>query len=227
VIRTKGLVPATVNGTLKEKIETTWINKNGDVEKNVGIETRMVSIPIWTNSSADPGDGSSITLNKLSSMAAEIWTSITELRRSNLKINAFKGHDYEWLAGGAILKSRVVKVMPYDGQTLHTKAGPIVVRSNGKWFFDWDLRMWQLDPQLARKVHNRVPLRKRQEDQVDKDDHEEDQEPKRTRLDQPYAEPQAQSMEQTPNCTCTCTCPSCHQKQTQSLGVDGATQTED
>lgn len=116
-----------------------------------------------------PRDGSSIGLEQFKKAGAEIWLSITELRRSNLKdlpqshdrrhMIMAKGHDYEWLALGTIPESRIVKVMPWDGEELHYLHGPNVVWSKSSpepWIYDWDMESWRLDPDLFALAKHRA-----------------------------------------------------------------------
>lgn len=120
-----------------------------------------VDIPIWISSHAIPKDGSPITMKQLEQSNAEVWVSITELRASNLRGGAqihgprrmimAKGHDYEWLSLGSIPESRIIKIMPFDGKTLHVGRGPSTVWSRESpepWIYDWDLQSWRLDPTL-------------------------------------------------------------------------------
>jgi hypothetical protein len=86
------------------------------------------------------------------------------------------GHDYKWLACGAIPKARVLKVMPYDGKQLYKKRTTKIVRSINSiddWVFDWDKQKWILDPTMAATADMRAEeLRKAQalERSLDGDD---------------------------------------------------------
>jgi hypothetical protein len=93
-----------------------------------------------------------MTLEQLIESGFEIWVSITELRVCDLKIPATKGHDYEWLALGKILKSSIEKVMPYDGNIVHVTKPNRIVYSLGSpepWFYDWEKWMWRYDADKA------------------------------------------------------------------------------
>ncbi|CAN9255089.1 unnamed protein product [Alternaria alternata] len=92
-----------------------------------------------------------------------MWLSITEIRASDMKLILPKirwcdticadGHDYEWLACGFIPKSRVTRVMPWDGTRLHRNPDVRIVRSIDSpdpWVFDWTTSMWRYDPRLYR-----------------------------------------------------------------------------
>lgn len=136
---------ATVEATLRETVIWKW---NGILGKEERSSTeRSVQIPAWVHETARPHDGSSISVAQLSRSEADIRLSITELRLSNLKVPARKGNHYEWLACGAIPRSRIVRVMPYDGQQVHKKEGPRAVKSlksTESWIFDWKMGIWRL-----------------------------------------------------------------------------------
>jgi hypothetical protein len=116
-----------------------------------------VEIPIWISKEVVPEDRSAINLTQLNESSAEIWMGITELQHSTLKLPVNKGHDYEWLATGAIPMSRVMKVMPFDGSIIHEEIGsePIRVWSNQKpWIFDTVERQWCPEhEQTAKRMH--------------------------------------------------------------------------
>lgn len=113
-----------------------------------------MQIPVWIHKKAVPEDQSPISFAQLAASGADMWLSITELRMSKLKVPASRGHDYEWLACGAIPKSRVSTVIPWDGNTLcfEQKAEPIRIKgSNGDWIWDWSQQMWLLEDAQCRK----------------------------------------------------------------------------
>ncbi|KAF2241521.1 hypothetical protein BU26DRAFT_390664, partial [Trematosphaeria pertusa] len=146
-ISTSGLIAATVRGTLEETVLTTWKDSLLGKTESVTVTTRDVQIPAWVHESAIPDDAAAISVEQLATSGAVMWLSITELRLSNLKVPATKGHDYEWLACGAIPKSNIIRIMPFDGTTLHQEQGPKVVRSlrsREPWVFDWQQQMWIL-----------------------------------------------------------------------------------
>lgn len=141
--------------TTKKLFEPVIIEKATKVYK--------VTIPVWVRDTARPVDGSSITDAQLAASGADMWLSITELRISNMKkvlpqirhydTIAAKGHNYEWLACGAIPKSRIIRVMPWDGTTLHKTQDVRIVRSIDScdpWVIDWNTLMWRLDARLYR-----------------------------------------------------------------------------
>lgn len=153
---------------MKAKYRTTvTISAKSLLRRDVTIEkftlpTRDVNIPIWIRETAVPKDGSSITPEQLTKSGADMWVSITEIRRSDLKKGSSqydridsicaKGHDYEWLACGVIEKSLVTKVMPWDGKVLHENRKPTIIRSLSStepWVFNWDQQTWLLDPTLT------------------------------------------------------------------------------
>jgi hypothetical protein len=161
-MRTAGLVAATVHGRMK----TTVIVKAKSLlsyYKDSATKVRDVAIPVWIRDTARPSDWSSITEQDWIKSGADMWTSITEIRRSDLKKHtpkirkydtvASRGHDYEWLACGFIPKSCVEQIMPWDGKKLHTVQDTRIVRSIGSpdpWIFDYNIDMWRLDARLYR-----------------------------------------------------------------------------
>jgi hypothetical protein len=158
-ISTKGLRPVTIHADLEESIRTIKRDEFG-LDKFVdGVtESRPVQIPAWIHDDAFVGyeDRSSMSLEELEASIPEIWLSITELRHCNLKVPASRGHDYEWLAAGTILKKRVRNIMPFDGKTLHRKKGPQEVRSKSSeqcWVWNWNSSTWFLDTSRDRRRH--------------------------------------------------------------------------
>ncbi|KAJ4357032.1 hypothetical protein N0V95_002838 [Ascochyta clinopodiicola] len=160
-ISTSGLVAATVSGSC----ESVWeiITQLKPMGKSFASNTSChhVDIPVWVSKDVVPDDGSSITVQQFNDSGAELWLSIAELRRSNLKdgilghkASAYimaKGHTYEWLALGFIPESRIVDVMPWDGDRLHHVRGKQIVRSKysmDNWIFDWDKETWRMDSRL-------------------------------------------------------------------------------
>jgi hypothetical protein len=126
-------------------------------------KVRDVTIPVWIRKSARHSDRSAITNKDWILSGADMWMSITEIRRSDLKKHtpkirkwdtiATKGHDYEWLACGFIPTSCIVKVMPWDGKKLHTAPDTRIVRSIGSpypWIWDYHFERWRLDARLYR-----------------------------------------------------------------------------
>lgn len=112
-----------------------------DTFQDISHETRRVQIPVWVHEDAlsDHEDAMSMNLEEFEAINPEIWLSITELRHCNLKVPASRGHDYEWLAAGTILKKRMRKIMPYDGKKLHEQESIIPVRStSGQKCWIWD-----------------------------------------------------------------------------------------
>lgn len=120
-----------------------------------------VKIPVWIRQSAVPNDGSAITPKQLKASGAESWVSITELRRSDLRLVSKKtdlfasimekGHDYEWLCLGGILKAHVTHVMPFDGFKLHSELGSNIVwskKSPAHYIYDREIQQWRLDSRL-------------------------------------------------------------------------------
>ncbi|KAF2127550.1 hypothetical protein P153DRAFT_295249, partial [Dothidotthia symphoricarpi CBS 119687] len=186
-ILTKGLRPATV----KARYETTEtiFTKHGPLRINETSEpiktTCDVNIPVWIRDTAIPIDDSNITLEQLENSGADMWLSITEIRKSDLQgcksqygergPICMKGHDYEWLACGFILKSHIANIMPYDGKQLHKQMTLKVIRSlrsTDRWIFNWHRRMWLLNPNMANMAHYRIEFtsEKRRRDDDDNDE---------------------------------------------------------
>lgn len=144
-------------------------------------KTFDAEIPVWIRSNAKPADGSSIIVEELAASGADMWLSVMELRHSDLKSSFSKGHNYEWLCCGPILKSRVEKVMPFDGYTLHRERGsqPVISRdSSHTWIFNWDTWMWDLESDRGYWTKPRSYVNRNTEDE-DADDTEPERPPKR------------------------------------------------
>lgn len=153
--------------TVHAQHETTYeiINSYGrgrvkEVEESY-VEVHDVAIPVWIRNCAVPADQSAITPGQFESSGADLWVSVTELRRSDLTKVAQntglydailkQGHHYEWLCLGAIAKRHITCVMPWDGKALHSKASNKIVWSKSspeKYVFDWMICQWRLDPTL-------------------------------------------------------------------------------
>ncbi|KAJ4299232.1 hypothetical protein N0V90_004476 [Kalmusia sp. IMI 367209] len=150
VIDASGLVPITICAEIQERIQTTEVDDRGLPKVKLSqYERKKVSIPAWVHEDAFVGheEESAIPLDKLDESKIELWLSITELRYGEYRIRATWLHDYEWLACGAIPKTRIIKVMPFDGKKLHKVQGTREVRSeDGFWVWDWEKSMWLLDP---------------------------------------------------------------------------------
>ncbi|KAL1610526.1 hypothetical protein SLS60_002195 [Paraconiothyrium brasiliense] len=157
VIDTRGLRPVTIHANLEETLQKFETDAFGfENFRDIESETRQVQIPAWIHQDAITGheDAGSMTLEELEGCDPEIWLSITELRHCNLKVPAAKGHDYEWLAAGTILKKRIHKIKPWDGEKLHHNEGPHKVRSkssNKCWVWDWQKSTWFLDTSRVRR----------------------------------------------------------------------------
>ncbi|KAF1949417.1 hypothetical protein CC80DRAFT_540257 [Byssothecium circinans] len=153
-LRTDDLRAITIKATVRETLVTTFEKAEDGSHKDpqVDITSREVIIPAWISSNVLPaGRTRPLSLHRLIKNGAELFLSITELRRCNLNVPAHKGHDYEWLACGVIPESRVRRVMPFDGVNLHEHPGPrpvVSLWSQLPWVFNWELQMWRLDPKL-------------------------------------------------------------------------------
>ncbi|KAH7084434.1 hypothetical protein FB567DRAFT_82437 [Paraphoma chrysanthemicola] len=163
-ISTNGLIAATVKARMETTVTVTTNNpKKLDISVKSAIKIRDVTIPVWIRDIARPSNQSTITEKQRVASGADMWMSVTELRRSDLKAHTpkirkwdticTKGHDYEWLACGFVPTSCIDRVMPWDGVMLHTTQDWRIVRSIGSpdpWIWDWQLQMWRLDPRLYR-----------------------------------------------------------------------------
>jgi len=163
-INNDGLVAATVSSQCRTIVK---IIKKHRFKVDVIEEKEYffnVDIPVWIRDPRKPEDRSDLTVEQFEELGADMWISITELRGSNLsngpksRVKASrdyicaKGHDYEWLSCGPILKSHKMSVMPYDGKVLHTQRTTKIVRSlnsTDPWVWDWDEERWVLDAALT------------------------------------------------------------------------------
>ncbi|KAF2793250.1 hypothetical protein K505DRAFT_244819 [Melanomma pulvis-pyrius CBS 109.77] len=152
-ISTSGLVPATVRTEVTETEKLTTKTLLGIKSVTVTETTRNVQIPIWVCKTAILDGRTEMSLQELILSGADVWLSITEIRVSDLRVPALKGHHYEWVAWGKIPKSCVQRVMPYDGKMLHRVEPPTIVysfTSNEPWIFDYATEMWILDSRKAK-----------------------------------------------------------------------------
>ncbi|KAJ4377070.1 hypothetical protein N0V86_006511 [Didymella sp. IMI 355093] len=163
VITTRDLVAATVHARYK----TTWLRitrrgKGRPIMKEEVHKTYLqVKIPVWVRQSIVPSDGSAITFKQLKASGAELWVSITELRASDLRLVSKKtdlftgimekGHTYEWLCLGGILKEHVTCIMPFDGVATYREQGSNIIwslNSPAHYIYDWTMKQWRLDSRL-------------------------------------------------------------------------------
>lgn len=171
VIDTSNFVPMTVHAEVEERV-ITWVTTFMPLfgrEKNpttAEIVIRNVQIPIWVHKSVLEGreGAKSMTLEELEGTRPEMWLSITELRRCNLKVPATRGHHYEWLACGRIPLSSIEQVVPFDGTELHWRSNKKNIRSShGEhcWLWDNANSRWVLDLEWERRKdaerHTNVP----------------------------------------------------------------------
>ncbi|KAH6629438.1 hypothetical protein C7974DRAFT_186315 [Boeremia exigua] len=177
-ISTADLIPATVHATCRSVWEIVIKDKHYGKRLLYSVTTRQVDIPIWVHSSVRPTTTSSISSEQLIASHADLFVCIKELRKSNLvqgpkthsrrRTIAADGHNYEWLALGRILESRVTKVFPFDGKVFHMVKPSHTVRSTAakeNWIFDFDLETWRLESEL-----DRSDAHKRKRDVGDDDD---------------------------------------------------------
>lgn len=162
-ISTHDLIPATVRGHLETVVKVeTKDSLLGKTEKKA-TKIHRIELPVWIRSTARPENGSAISPEEWFASKTEMWTSITEIRASNLRkvtpkvrkwdTIATEGHDYEWLACGSVLDKHIMQIMPWDGEMLHRTQDARIVRSIGSvdpWVFDWTTSMWRLDARLYR-----------------------------------------------------------------------------
>ncbi|KAF2647515.1 hypothetical protein K491DRAFT_555675, partial [Lophiostoma macrostomum CBS 122681] len=142
-IDTEGLFAATVQSTLEETVSV--YEKGKIVPESTTKTTRQVLIPVFIRNTAVPDDLSPLDIDNFDPSKGDMWLSITELRHFDLKIGLGEGHDYEFIACGIVPKSRVTKIMPYDGYDLHYEPPNHTVwsRTNTRsWFFRYQDQMW-------------------------------------------------------------------------------------
>jgi hypothetical protein len=123
----------------------------------------IVNIPVWIRDPRRSDSRVNLSAEEFADLGAEMWISITELRKSNLRdgpkstikrpINYIcaDGHDYEWLACGAIPKACILHVMPFDGRELHTQQTTRIIKSiysTEPWVWNWERTRWVLDSAL-------------------------------------------------------------------------------
>jgi hypothetical protein len=136
--------------------------KYSQAVKKVKTIWRDVDVPVWIHKKARQQFGLTITPEQLKESGADMWVSITEIRKCNLKEEGpfgsikrdsicAKGHDYEWLSCGPISQSRIINTWPWDGklQRLHTtdQGAPIrsLENSGQPWIWDKVKKMWVPD----------------------------------------------------------------------------------
>ncbi|KAF2636198.1 hypothetical protein P280DRAFT_522442 [Massarina eburnea CBS 473.64] len=142
-ISTNDLVAVTIRGTLSECIKTTWREKEFPYmsrSQDTNEKEREVQIPAWISKPARPAKDSENT------------NSISVEQFSNLRVPAAQGHDFEWLATGQIPKTRITRVMPFDGFEIYEerKEGRTITSRSSEepWVFNWASRMWVLSHSL-------------------------------------------------------------------------------
>jgi hypothetical protein len=163
-IDTTGFVAATVSARCKTTVKIITKHRFGRYEIKSTEYDFDVDIPVWIRDPRKPEDRSDLTVSKLEELNTDMWISITEIRASNLndgpksrnKYNrdciCSKGHSYEWLACGTIPKSRIIRVMPFDGKVLYEHRTTQIIRSRDStepWVWSWDKLMWVLDSALT------------------------------------------------------------------------------
>jgi hypothetical protein len=163
-IDTEGFVAATISAKCRTTVDIiTKRRLNSDLVES-SYHFFDVDIPVWIRDPRRPEDRTDLTVEELTTLGTDMWTSISELRESNLKNGpksrvkysrdciCSKGHSYEWLACGVIPKSCIVRVMPYDGKVLYKSRTTQIIRSldsSQPWVWSWDKEMWVLDSALT------------------------------------------------------------------------------
>jgi len=196
-ISTTGLIPATVHAKCESDICILTKHKYFKEVQKVKTIWRDVDIPVWIHKKARDQYGPTITPEELKESGGDMWVSITEIRKCNLKEEGpfgsikrdsicAKGHDYEWLSCGAISKSRIINIWPWDGKRkhLHTRDPGYPIRSlenSGQpWIWDMVKKMWMPDwvqkSDATEQAQDTGKKRKRDDDDDDEvPDHEDDE----------------------------------------------------
>jgi hypothetical protein len=199
-----GLVPATVSAKCKTTVKI--ITKNRFLPHTLESRDYVfdVDIPVWIRDPRRPDHRIDLTVDELTALGAEMWISVFELRDSNLKNGpksrvkasrdyiCAKGHDYEWLACGPIVKSRIIRVMPFDGKVLYKRPTTQIIRSldsSEPWVWSSDKKKWVLDAALTSiaewrddEAHKAREARKRSRDEDLDDDDDDEPAPKRPKM---------------------------------------------
>ncbi|KAF2707514.1 hypothetical protein K504DRAFT_458015 [Pleomassaria siparia CBS 279.74] len=166
-ISSRGLVPATIIATLHETLKVARTHVLLGKTVTTTRTEREVRIPIWVRKTSAMDASTTMSLQDLIDKGTDVWSSLTELRTSNLRLNRNMGHDYEWLAWGKILRKHVLNVFPYDGMMLHEVRPDYIiysVKSEQKWVWSYELTRWVIDAakhKMAKKREQTSPKRKR------------------------------------------------------------------
>ena len=129
-------------------MKTITKHKSGKQTENTTYVSRNIRIPIWVRQNPSLNRGVPVMLEDLIASGVEIWMSISEIRVSDMRCSASRGHSYEWLALGKISSSSILHIWPYDGKTLHKKEPSYTVYSINSaqpWIFSWEREMWVLN----------------------------------------------------------------------------------
>jgi hypothetical protein len=84
-----------------------------------------------------------------------MWIRGIEMRKTgpfDMNYGAADTHDNDWLCCGPVPRSRITKVMPFDGEKLHRMKTSQLVKSQESieiYIFNWDLWKWQHNPDLT------------------------------------------------------------------------------
>ena len=158
-----------------EKFVSTDIARSLNTSKS-NVETINVQIPVFVHKDAfaDHEDDDHVTLKQIEDSGVDMWLSTTALRRSDLRVNTSRSHDYEWLCCGSLKKSRIARVMPFAGGVLYEKPGKDEVRSEqGErcWVWDWMKSKYVLDTarQRQREALNMEHSETEEDDETDDD----------------------------------------------------------
>lgn len=163
MISTADYIAATVHAECESIWEILTRQKYFGKKPHYSSTIRQVAIPVWVHKSVRPEDGSAITAEQLMASNADLMVSIEELRKSNLVLGpkthsrrrtiTAVGHNYEWLALGRILESRIIKVIPFDGTNFYHTKPSCTVRSEDAtddWVFDFNLETWRLESEMKK-----------------------------------------------------------------------------
>jgi hypothetical protein len=203
-INNDGLVAATVSARCKTTVEIITKHRfQPDVEEKVD-HFFHVDIPVWIRDPRKPEHRTDLTPEQFEELDADMWISIKELRASNLDNGpksrvrssrdyiCAKGHDYEWLSCGAIAKTLIEKIMPFDGKVLHQHSSTKLIRSldsTDPWVWSSDKDRWVLDAALTAiaewrdlEAHQAREARKRKAEGLDDADGDQVQPTKRVKM---------------------------------------------
>ncbi|KAI4635717.1 uncharacterized protein J4E87_000672 [Alternaria ethzedia] len=178
-----------VAGILKTKMATTSGEHTTDDRKPLTLSTTdsWVEIPIWIQD-AVPYEGSPAirpprSVESILNSGGQIWLSVNELTKSDLRVWAMQSHENEWLALSNIPETSILNVLPFDGAVLHTGKGYELVRNRRTdggdiYLWNFDTNMWVHDPDLTDPSpyrDSRIGEKRKADGDVDVDSNSDDQ----------------------------------------------------